>query len=482
MKIILSYYKRIRLSFFQIILNLFLLPGVYAVSYENIPIEDATISVAASAGKSVVSIGTEERAKMPQFDWNDQGNPGNDELRKFFQKFFGQLPQREYKQYGLGSGIIIDDKGHILTNAHVVDDAEKITVTLPDGRRFKGKVKGKDDRSDLAIIKIEGTDLPAIKLGDSRNLKTGQWVVAIGNPFGFAITSHEPTVTVGVVSAVHRSLGIQPSGGEGQYTDLIQTDAAINPGNSGGPLVNLKGEVIGINAAIFSTSGGYQGIGFAIPINVAKRIMKSLIEGKKVLYGWLGVSAQNIDESLASQFGLTDLNGALVVNVTEGGPAEKCGIQPGDVIRKIDNQDVIDVNGLLKIVEDSEPGKKVEISLIREKKLINLEATLGSRPEHLKMMPSAGERETWRGLSVENLTPENMERYGIHKKTGVVITNIESGSLADEAGLTAGDVIIAINRNEIKNLDDYNKIISSIKGNALIQTPRGFFVIKGNEQ
>lgn len=232
-------------------------------------IEDAVIKVAATSGRAVVSISTEHIAKLGggksfYFGYPFGSSPfGEDEFfRKFFEDFFGEMPRREYKQMGLGSGVIIDKDGYILTNEHVISEADKITVTLPDGREFKGEVKGKDARSDLAVIKIDAHNLPVASLGDSDSLKIGQWVIAIGNPFGFALQNPEPTVTVGVIGALHRTLGRGLSG-ERDYNDLIQTDAAINPGNSGGPLVNLKGEIVGINVAIFSTSGGYQ----ALPMN-----------------------------------------------------------------------------------------------------------------------------------------------------------------------------------------------------------------------
>ncbi|MDD5254616.1 MAG: trypsin-like peptidase domain-containing protein, partial [Candidatus Omnitrophica bacterium] len=276
--------------------------------------EDAVVNVANTAGKAVVSISTEITSKSQGVRRFYFGQPfgespfGGNDLERFFNDFFGEIPEREYKQTGLGSGVIIDQEGYILTNEHVVRGADKITVTLSDGREFKGEVKGQDMRSDLAVIKINANSLPIASLGDSDGLRIGQWVVAIGNPFGFALENPEPTVTAGVISALHRSLGRGLSRGERDYNDLIQTDAAINPGNSGGPLVNLKGEVIGINVAIFSTSGGYQGIGFAIPVNNAKRILSRLIEGKKILYGWMGVTIQDLTGEMSSYFGLPDKN------------------------------------------------------------------------------------------------------------------------------------------------------------------------------
>jgi len=292
-------------------------------SLEGFNMEDAIINVANTTGKSVVSVSTEHTTKVGGTKRYYFGSPfgespfGEDDFfRRFFNDFFGEMPEREYKQLGLGSGVIIDPEGYILTNEHVIGGADKITVTLSDGRELKGEIKGVDQRSDLAIIKINARNLPVATLGDSSNLKIGQWVVAIGNPFGFALQNSEPTVTAGVISALHRSLGRGLSQDK-DYNDLIQTDAAINPGNSGGPLVNLKGEVVGINVAIFSTSGGYQGIGFAIPVNNAKRVISRLIEGKKILYGWLGVTVQDLTDDLIKHFGLPDKNGALVAKVLE---------------------------------------------------------------------------------------------------------------------------------------------------------------------
>ena len=258
----------------------FLLSGLIIIAasaqtpstFEGFRMEDAIINVANTTGKAVVSISTEHTAKIGggkryYFSYPFGSSPGEDEsFRRFFDDFFGEMPEREYKQIGLGSGVIIDQEGYILTNEHVINDADKIKVTLSDGRDFKGEVKGRDARADLAIIKINASNLPVASLGDSDNLKIGQWMAAIGNPFAFAMQNPEPTVTVGVISALHRSLG-RLSSRDSDYNDLIQTDAAINPGNSGGPLVSLKGEVVGINVAIFSTTGGYEGVGFAIPIN-----------------------------------------------------------------------------------------------------------------------------------------------------------------------------------------------------------------------
>lgn len=458
-------------------------------SLEGFNIEDAVINVANTAGRAVVSISTERierigggRTRRFYFGTPYGEVPFEDEFfRRFFDDFFGGLPEREYKQTGLGSGVIIDAEGYILTNEHVVSGADKITVTLPDGREFKAELKGTDSRSDLAIIKINSRDLPVAKLGDSGDLKIGQWVVAIGNPFGFALQNPEPTVTVGVIGALHRSLG-RALQRDRDFSDLIQTDAAINPGNSGGPLVNLKGEIVGINVAIFSTSGGYQGVGFAIPINNAKRIMTRLIEGKKILYGWLGVTVQDLDDNLAKYFGLTDKNGVLVAKVLENSPAQKGGIKEGDVIKSFDNKQIKNVRELLNIVGKTEVGKKVKVAVVRDKKEVNLEVQIGERPAELeKIAEEAVSEETWRGIKASEISPELMRRFRMEEKKGVVIVDVKPGSTADEAGLMPRDIILEINKQSIKNMSDYNKITKAVKGDALIRTQRGFLVIKGEE-
>jgi len=457
-------------------------------SFEGFRMEDAVINVANTTGKAVVSISTEHVAKIKggrsyYFNSPFGGSPFGEEdpFRKYFEDFFGQMPDREYKQMGLGSGVIIDKEGYILTNEHVVSDADKITVTLPDGREFKGEVKGRDSRSDLAIIKINANNLPLAMLEDSNELKIGQWVVAIGNPFGFAMRNPEPTVTVGVISALHRSLGTAISR-DRDYNDLIQTDAAINPGNSGGPLVNLEGKIVGINVAIFSTTGGYQGIGFAIPVNNAKRIISRLIEGKKILYGWLGVTVQDLTDDLAKYFGLPNRNGVLVAKVLENSPAQKAGIKDSDVIKQFDSKQISNVGDLLSTVAGAEVGKKVKAIVIRDKKELTLEVQIGERPENLEETESAATVPgNWRGMDVEDLSSSNAQRFKIEEKKGVVITNIEPNSPADEAGLIPGDVILEINKQPVKNMSDYEKMTKNLKGNVLIRTSRGYFLIKGEK-
>jgi len=447
--------------------------------------QDAVVNVVNTTGEAVVSISTEYTRRLGGAQRYYFGSPfeeffgGDDFFRRFFEDFFGDVPQREYKQMGLGSGTIIDADGYILTNEHVVSGADKISVSLADGRKFDAEIKGKDKRSDLAVIKINARNLPVAKLGESDNLRIGDWVVAIGNPFGFALENPEPTVTAGVISALHRSLGRSLSR-ERDYSDLIQTDAAINPGNSGGPLVNLKGEVVGINVAIFSTTGGYQGIGFAIPVNNAKRIIARLISGKKILYGWLGVTVQDLTPELAKHFGLADTKGALVAGVLEDSPAQKGGIKEGDVIKRVGDEEIDSVRKLISTVSKIEVGKTIKLSILRNNKKVSLEVEVGQRPEDLEQVSSVEELSTaaaWRGIEVEELNPDLVRRFQIRGKQGVVIVNVEPGSPADEAGLMPGDVILSINRQSINNLSDYNKVIKDLADSALIKTQRGYYVI-----
>jgi serine protease Do len=461
-----------------------------AASFEGFRMEDAIINVANIAGKAVVSISSEHTAKLKgsrryyySYPFGSSPFGDNDALRKFFDDFFGEMPDRKYKQVGLGSGVIIDPAGYILTNQHVIDKADKITVTLPDGREFRGEVKGQDERSDLAVVKINAHNLPVAVLGDSDNLKIGQWVVAIGNPFGFAMQNPEPTVTAGVIGALHRSLGRGLSR-ERDYGDLIQTDAAINPGNSGGPLVNLKGEVVGINVAIFSTSGGYEGIGFAIPVNSAKRILASLIEGKKIIYGWLGVTVQDLNDDLAKYFGLSSKNGVLVAKVLENSPAQKAGIKESDIIKQFDNKPVNNTKELLSIVGKAQVGRRVAVTVVRDKKELTLGVLVGERPKDLEKLTQGEETSSadkWRGLSVQDLTPDIARSFNLEEKKGVAVVEVEPDSPADEAGITPGDVILEINKTRINNLSDYNRVTRDLKGNALVRTGRGYFLIKSGE-
>jgi serine protease Do len=454
------------------------------ISYSG-AFQDAVVKVANTTGKAVVSISSEYTQRFGGVRRYQYSSPfeeffgEDDPFRSFFDDFFGGMPEREYKQMGLGSGTIIDAGGYILTNEHVVAGADKITVTLSDGRKFDAELKGKDKRSDLAVIKIKARNLPVAKLGNSDGLRIGDWVVAIGNPFGFALENPEPTVTAGVISALHRSLGRTLSRGERDYNDLIQTDAAINPGNSGGPLVNLSGEVVGINVAIFSTTGGYQGVGFAIPARNAERIISRLISGEKILYGWLGVSVQDLTPELAEHFGLSDTKGAMVVSVLKDSPAEEAGIKEGDIIRKFDSQDIESVRQLVSTVSRTEVGKSVRVQILRNKNDMSLMVKIGQRPEDLEeavVEAQAKGAAAWRGMEVEAVTPDLARRFRLEKEEGVVI--VEPDSPADKAGFMPGDVILKMNQHPVKNLSDYQGIVKGLKGSVLIKTQRGFLVIK----
>lgn len=482
--------KSKKLQLVRVLAALSLILGTSLAQAQNVKedssnFENAVTNVANTAGEAVVSISTEHTMRIQggrryyfRYPYGGSPFPEDEFFRKFFDDFFGEMPDREYKSVGLGSGVIIDAKGYILTNEHVISEADKITVTLPDGRELEGVVKGRDRRSDLAVIKINAADLPVAPLGDSEDLKIGQWVVAIGNPFGFAMQNPEPTVTAGVIGALHRSLGSMPSR-DRDYNDLIQTDAAINPGNSGGPLVNLNGEIVGINVAIFSTSGGYQGVGFAIPVNNAKRILSRLIEGKKIIYGWLGISVQNLTEDLAKHLGLADNKGALVGRVIENGPAHAAGIKEGDVIKVVDNKDIVNVKDLITLVSKMEVGRKVKIAVVRDKKELNLEAKISERPQNIEKADiekaeegfDASQAALWRGLEVEDAREDK----------GVAVVYVEPRSPADRAGLMSGEVILEINKRPVKNTADFNRATKDLKGDALIKTERGYFLVKGEE-
>jgi len=442
-------------------------------------LQQAFMDVARRVGPAVVSIAVEhtERGQFRR-PGGLGGGPEDEFFDRFFSDFFGEMPQREFKSKGLGSGVIIDDEGYILTNEHVVGEADKLVVTLPDGREFKAEVKGTDPTSDLAVIKINAKHLPVAELGDSDAVRVGQWAIALGNPFGFAVGSSEPTVTVGVISAMNRSI---QAGRDRTYTNLIQTDAAINPGNSGGPLVDLSGKIIAINVAIFSTSGGYQGIGFAVPSNTARAIIGDLIKGKKILYGWLGVNVQDIGEALAQYFGLPDRQGVVVARVVPDGPAAKAGVKDGDVVRSYQGQAVRNVRELLAVVARTKVGTKVTLELVREKKPVTVTIVVSERPGDLAGLAARAPK-TWRGLEVSELTEELAQRFHAAERRGVVVTNVEPGSPADDAGLRVGDLINEINRRPVATLDEYTPATASAGGDCLVRTQRGYAIVKAAKE
>ena len=440
--------------------------------------EDAFHKVAVSVGPAVVSV-----TVVQVYTYGGQryyypfGNydPFLDEfLRDFFEK-----PQ-QFRQSGLGSGVIIDEKGYILTNEHVINGASEIEVTLSDGRKFKAELKGSDPRSDLAVIKIEADNLPVAKLGDSDKTKVGEWVVAIGNPFGFMMSNPQPTITVGVVSALHRSFAHGGLEEDRYYGNLIQTDAAINRGNSGGPLVNLHGEVIGINALIYSTTGGYQGIGFAIPINRAKEIIEELIAGQEVKYGWLGVQVQSLTPELVALFGLPDDKGVLIAEVIDDSPADEGGLYKGDIIRNISGKKIDSPTGLVDIITVLKVGQKTGITVLRNGQEITLEATIGERPrrEMLTLSREIPAEKSWRGIQVIELTPELKQRMRVAQDKGVIVSRVEPGTPGANSGIHEGDLIDEINRQEIDDVAGFQKVTDRVKGEALAHTSRGYFVVK----
>ncbi len=421
---------------------------------------------------AVVNISTTSTVTIPgnpfrHFFGPDQGDQ-NEPFGDFFKHFNDQTPDRKMKQQSLGSGFIINKDGYIITNNHVVDNADEIKVKLSDGREFKAKVIGRDSKTDLALIKISSTfeNLPVLALGDSEKMRVGDWVIAVGNPFGL-----EQTVTQGIISATGRTIG------SGPYDNFLQTDAPINPGNSGGPLVNLKGEVIGINTAIVP---GGQGIGFAIPSALAKTITTQLKETGKVVRGWIGVAIQTVTPELAQSFGMKEAKGALVGDVVKGGPAEKAGIRTGDVIVSFDGKNVKTSNDLPRLVAETAVGKSVDIAVIREGKEMHVSVKVEELTEEKIAAQSSAPVESL-GMKVGDITPQIRQQLGTTEKTGVVVMNVEQGSLADEAGIQQGDVIKQVNRKDVGNLAEYNAALGrSGKGQpVLLLVKRGkqtFFV------
>ena len=444
---------------------------------EPLTLQSAFVQVSKVVKPSVVQITTEKIITYRYWD------PFGD-IEEFFRSPFDfNFPRRrepktyKKKQEGLGSGFIVDEDGYILTNNHVIEGVDKILVKLlGDERKYEAKVIGTDPKTDLALIKINtGRPLPTVKLGDSDKIEVGEWVIAIGNPYGL-----EETVTVGVVSAKGRSgFGIT------QYEDFIQTDAAINPGNSGGPLVNIRGEVIGINTFIIAPYAA-QGIGFAIPINLAKRVFTQLREKGKVVRGYLGIYLQELDEALAKSLGLSEIKGVLVAQVEKNSPAERAGIKEGDVIIEYDGSPVINGKDLQMKVANTPPDKKVNIGIWRDKKKINLFVVVGEMPEEVPIAQETEEK-LWRGIKVASISEDVKSQYRIEDTEGVVVIYVETGSPADESGIKVGTVIKKIGDYKISNISDYRKAIKSIPKNAdvIVQIKYGnfsrFIVIKGEK-
>ncbi len=426
----------------SVLVGLLCSSGVYAK-----PAPESFSGLVKEAGPSVVYISTKKIIKQRQFSPFGQ----NDPLRDFFERFYGDRLPREIPQSGLGTGFIIDKEGYILTNNHVVEMADEIKVTLKDESIFEAKIIGRDPETDIALIKIENAkNFSALKLGDSDSLEVGDWVVAIGNPYGLG-----HTVTAGIVSAKYRdNVGI------GTFDNFIQTDASINPGNSGGPLMNINGEVIGINSAIYSQTGGSVGIGFAIPINMAKDLLPMLKTGK-IVRGWLGIGVQEITDDLKEQFKLESKNGALVSQVYPDSPSEKAGLKSGDVIVSFQGKEINDSKRLPYIVSSTPVGTDAEVVVIRKGEKKAFRVKLGERPlsDEISMDDQSSQMDI--GMTIEALTPEKAMRYGISDNEGLLVLDVAFNSPAAEAGLRQGDVILEVDRVKMTT---ENEFYTKLKG------------------
>ena len=430
-------------------------PAPAVVKSSDTPMVPANFSeLAEKVRPGVVNIQVVKTVKNAEFGFpNSFRTPFGD----FFGPFSDENPHRGPEQQGVGSGFVISSDGYILTNNHVVDDANQIKIKLADGKEYDAKVVGRDPKTDLALLKAEGVSgLHALQLGDSDSLKVGNWVVAVGSPFGL-----EQTVTAGIVSAKGRVIG------SGPYDDFIQTDASINPGNSGGPLLNTEGQVIGINTAIFSQSGGNVGIGFAIPVNMAKEIVPQLKDKGHVTRGWLGVGIQKITPELAKSFGLKDEKGALVSQVVKGGPADKGGIETGDVIVEFDGNKVSDSNELPRMVAPLPVGKTVSVKVLRGGNVVDREVKIGQLEEQKEEVATASTRKPL-GMTVQDITPEIAKGLGLKSETGVVVASVIPGSPAANADIRSGDVIQQVNKKPVKDVEDFKQKIENTKDQETI--------------
>jgi serine protease Do len=430
--------------------------------------------VAMAASPAVVNIRTEKVVKRggPVFRHFQSPYGKDDPFRDFFEKFFGDVPPREFKQRSLGSGFFIDKEGYIVTNNHVIENADKIKVKLKNGKEYDAEIVGRDAKTDIALIKVKSwRDFQAVKWGDSDALKVGEWVVAIGSPFGL-----EHTVTAGIVSAKGRVIG------SGPYDDFIQTDASINPGNSGGPLIDMKGEVVGINTAIVSRSGGNVGIGFAIPINLARGIIKQLKASGTVTRGWLGVSIQNLTPELAEYYGVKDGKGALVGEVFKGDPADKAGIEPKDVIIEVDGDKIEDSRDLSQKIAEIRVGETITIKVVRGGKERTVRVAITKRTDEKEGLALQQPREeTGLGMTVSTLTAALAKRFDISETEGVVVVGVERAGPADAADVQEGDLILEIDHKPVKTVQDYQSRIETVKKGEtvsfLIKRRRGLLAL-----
>lgn len=435
-----------------------------AVEGPVLNLQDSFAKVAAQVKPAVVSITAthiEKYQAVPEFYFGDP-------MEQFFREFHGLPPRQapaprpvERRQQGLGSGVIIDPRGYVLTNEHVVRGADELSVTLqfPEEKKFTGKVVGADPRTDLAVIKISSKNpFPHAALGDSDKVRVGDWAIAIGSPFGL-----EQTLTVGVISAVRQTLSIEGA----NYTDMLQTDAAINRGNSGGPLLNVRGEVVGINSAIYAPTGVFAGIGFAIPVNRVKEIMDQLIEKGRVVRGWLGVEILSVNDVIAQQFGLPRAEGVMINNVLPGSPAEKAGLRRGDVVVSVGGQKTPNQEVLMDVVGRTAPNTRLDLTLVRDGREIKVPLTTGEMPKE----PQAREEEnledsktlSWEGAQLVTATPDLLNRSGAPAGTaGVVVVDVSPGGLAESLGLQPGDVVVSINRQKTPDTGQFDKAVKKL--------------------
>jgi serine protease Do len=446
-----------------------------AKTADVVMVPESFSALAEMVSPAVVNVRTEKTVQgagksLRQFHQNPFGN--DDRFNDFFEKFFGEQMPKDHKERSLGSGFIIDKDGFIVTNNHVIENADKIKVKMKDGKEYNADIIGRDPSTDLALIKIpSGNNLPVIAFGDSNDLKVGQWVVAIGSPFGL-----EQTVTAGILSAKGRVIG------SGPYDNFLQTDASINPGNSGGPLIDMQGKVIGINTAIIASG---QGIGFAIPINLAGGIIEQLKNKGEVTRGWLGVVISDINDDVAEYHGVKDKKGAMVMDVVKGDPADMAGIQPNDIIVEVNDHKVETSRDLTNLVAGIPVGDKVKIEVLRNGKKQTFSVEIAKRPEETKLATKSSEkgREDELGIRVTNLTLELAQRLNLSAAEGVLVESVESGSKAAEAGLQEGDVIKEINHQAVKSAKEYSSLIAKLKKNDAIQMfiwrlNAGFVVVK----
>lgn len=439
-------------------------------------LNDAFVELAEAVNPAVVTVFTERVLRVRQSPGLFFDSPFED----FFSEFFrrprqpDQQPDREFRQQGLGSGVVVSADGYIITNNHVIAEADTINVRFLDEKIMPARVVGADPKTDIAVLKVDAGNLPCIKIGDSDKLRVGEMVLAVGSPLSPNLAH---SVTSGIVSAKGRS-----NVGLADYEDFIQTDAAINPGNSGGALINLDGELVGINTAIASRSGGYQGIGFAVPSNMAGRVMKSLIEHGSVVRGWMGLYIQDIDDALAEAMGLEGRTGALVSDVTPDGPAAKAGVEQGDIIVALDEETIKNSTQLRNEIAALNPGSKTTLQLIRDGKKKRIEVTLGELPADDVAGDVEERLEEQFGFTVTPFNADLAAKYRLNRSlNGVVITSVVTGGPGYRAGLREGDLIVEINRASTRDLDEFNEQVRNLKkGSTLlfrvVRVDRSFYV------